>query len=118
MGIPASSERKALYRGIRIIDAIHPSREFAINDIGDVDRAKFLCFCNLPYAPVMRRDVWFGEVDQDIRVDKNRHPSLVNDRTSSAVIDEIGRAIVLTPVTNAHLVCRLLLYNKNNLSTP
>src|SRR3546814_15196282 len=86
MGIPASSERKALYRGIRIIDAIHPSREFAINDLGDVDRAKFLCFCNLPYAPVVRRDVWFGEVDQDIRVDKNRHPSLVNARTSSAVI--------------------------------
>src|SRR3546814_5422336 len=46
------------------------------------DRAKFLCFCNLPYAPVVRRDVWFGEVDQDIRVDKNRHPSLVNARTS------------------------------------
>src|SRR3546814_19219860 len=67
---------------------MHPSREFAINDIGDVDRAKFLCFCNLPYAPVVRRDVWFGEVDQDIRVDKNRHPSLVNARTSSAVIDE------------------------------
>src|SRR3546814_2747053 len=29
-------------------------------------------------------------------------------------MDEIGRAHVCTPVTNAHLVCRLLLeYNKN-----
>src|SRR3546814_1369538 len=27
---------------------------------------------------------------------------------------EIGRAHVCTPVTNAHLVCRLLLENKNN----
>src|SRR3546814_6908571 len=27
---------------------------------------------------------------------------------------EIGRAHVLTPVTNAHLVCRLLLEKKNN----
>src|SRR3546814_4351380 len=28
--------------------------------------------------------------------------------------DEIGRAHVCTPVTNAHLVCRLLLENKKN----
>src|SRR3546814_7543593 len=27
--------------------------------------------------------------------------------------DEIGRAHVSTPVTNAHLVCRILLYKKN-----
>src|SRR3546814_4782341 len=33
-------------------------------------------------------------------------------RTSYAD-DEIGRAHVLTPVTNAHLVCRLLLEKKN-----
>src|SRR3546814_2327335 len=29
--------------------------------------------------------------------------------------EEIGRAHVCTPVTNAHLVCRLLLENKNNI---
>src|SRR3546814_4026198 len=33
--------------------------------------------------------------------------------TSSVVIYEIGRAHVCTPVTNAHLVCRLLLEKKN-----
>src|SRR3546814_12761119 len=31
--------------------------------------------------------------------------------------EEIGRAHVLTPVTNAHLVCRLLLEKKNYNST-
>src|SRR3546814_10474256 len=31
---------------------------------------------------------------------------------------EIGRAHVRTPVTNAHLVCRLLLEKKNNNHTP
>src|SRR3546814_1548492 len=30
---------------------------------------------------------------------------------------EIGRAHVLTPVTNAHLVCRRLLEKKNNIQT-
>src|SRR3546814_1483666 len=30
---------------------------------------------------------------------------------------EIGRAHVCTPVTNAHLVCRLLLESKNNITT-
>src|SRR3546814_2456667 len=32
--------------------------------------------------------------------------------------DEIGRAHVRTPVTNAHLVCRLLLEKKNNTILP
>src|SRR3546814_7940303 len=31
--------------------------------------------------------------------------------------DQIGRAHVLTPVTNAHLVCRLLLEKKNKRQT-
>src|SRR3546814_5307664 len=31
--------------------------------------------------------------------------------------DKIGRAHVRTPVTNAHLVCRLLLEKKNNSDT-
>src|SRR3546814_1062473 len=34
-------------------------------------------------------------------------------RIVSVVRGEIGRAHVLTPVTNAHLVCRLLLEKKN-----
>src|SRR3546814_7287409 len=33
---------------------------------------------------------------------------------ATTVIDEIGRAHVCTPVTNAHLVCRLLLAKKNS----
>src|SRR3546814_1355515 len=36
---------------------------------------------------------------------------------SAAVIDKIGRAHVRTPVTNAHLVCHLLLEKKNPQST-
>src|SRR3546814_8656379 len=32
----------------------------------------------------------------------------------SQLITKIGRAHVLTPVTNAHLVCRFLLYQKKN----
>src|SRR3546814_7586764 len=32
--------------------------------------------------------------------------------TQNSVVDEIGRAHVCTPVTNAHLVCRLLLDKK------
>src|SRR3546814_3838203 len=35
---------------------------------------------------------------------------------AAANLAEIGRAHVLTPVTNAHLVCRLLLETKNTLS--
>src|SRR3546814_3233513 len=33
----------------------------------------------------------------------------------SAVTEQIGRAHVCTPVTNAHLVCRLLLEKKNKI---
>src|SRR3546814_3694758 len=35
-----------------------------------------------------------------------------HDRLTGLVVDEIGRAHVRTPVTNAHLVCRLLLETK------
>src|SRR3546814_10104845 len=36
-------------------------------------------------------------------------------RALEPVVAEIGRAHVSTPVTNAHLVCRLLLENKNTI---
>src|SRR3546814_2054393 len=39
-------------------------------------------------------------------------PAIVASHTSRCV-GEIGRAHVLTPVTNAHLVCRFLLEKKN-----
>src|SRR3546814_3169520 len=40
-------------------------------------------------------------------------PSLVFQVVAAFMV-EIGRAHVCTPVTNAHLVCRLLLENKKN----
>src|SRR3546814_3240186 len=42
-------------------------------------------------------------------------PTLILD--NGTVIDEIGRAHVCTPVTNANLVCRLLIEKKKNNST-
>src|SRR3546814_4637081 len=36
----------------------------------------------------------------------------------ACMVEEIGRAHVLTPVTNAHLVCRLLRVNKNIPTQP
>src|SRR3546814_8058869 len=41
-------------------------------------------------------------------------PDLVTDQTSAH--DQIGRAHVGTPVTNAHLVCRLLLEKKKRIT--
>src|SRR3546814_8572776 len=43
-----------------------------------------------------------------------RHYGLL-DKLDAAV--QIGRAHVCTPVTNAHLVCRLLLEKKKNIKT-
>src|SRR3546814_9125457 len=40
------------------------------------------------------------------------------DMTFQSGSRKIGRAHVLTPVTNAHLVCRLLLEKKKQISTP
>src|SRR3546814_10529606 len=40
-------------------------------------------------------------------------PKLTVTGSGSQRVCEIGRAHVLTPVTNAHLVCRLLLEKKN-----
>src|SRR3546814_1007249 len=37
--------------------------------------------------------------------------------TLQSLREQIGRAHVRTPVTNAHLVCRLLLENKNKIHT-
>src|SRR3546814_6872363 len=40
-----------------------------------------------------------------------------NGRVEGVLVREIGRAHVCTPVTNAHLVCRLLLDTKNNTNS-
>src|SRR3546814_1389988 len=40
-------------------------------------------------------------------------PAALVDRPAAIDVGEIGRAHVWTPVTNAHLVCRLLLEKKN-----
>src|SRR3546814_8378450 len=43
--------------------------------------------------------------------------SALVSKMKAAGIDQIGRAHVCTPVTNAHLVCRLLLEKKKNITT-
>src|SRR3546814_8620820 len=48
------------------------------------------------------------------RLNAMRLPSLSTRPASSEAFDKIGRAHVSTPVTNAHLVCRLLLEKKKN----
>src|SRR3546814_2672313 len=46
---------------------------------------------------------------------RGHHPALHADREPGRhEVQEIGRAHVCTTVTNAHLVCRLLLEKKNN----
>src|SRR3546814_3551336 len=45
------------------------------------------------------------------------HLAIVTAHDNIPSVDQIGRAHVWTPVTNAHLVCRLLLEKKNN-TTP
>src|SRR3546814_7615719 len=56
----------------------------------------------------------FGAAVWDVSADK--HGSVADFAFEAGVIptfcDEIGRAHVCTPVTNAHLVCRLLLEKK------
>src|SRR3546814_8980319 len=46
------------------------------------------------------------------RIQLRRMAEWTRARTANATILQIGRAHVLTPVTNAHLVCRLLLAKK------
>src|SRR3546814_3878759 len=55
-------------------------------------------------------------VDTDLEtrllVDLERNLEIVIEDVGGAIADEIGRAHVCTPVTNAHLVCRILLEKK------
>src|SRR3546814_5302252 len=51
-----------------------------------------------------------GGAVQDAAIDE------LADRLATRLGREIGRAHVGTPVTNAHLVCRLLLAQKNTLA--
>src|SRR3546814_9168988 len=52
-----------------------------------------------------------GEKVEEIEGDNTVEGDIENDPDAAG--GEIGRAHVLTPVTNAHLVCRLLLEKKN-----
>src|SRR3546814_6693224 len=46
-------------------------------------------------------------------------PWIISAPRNSAIVAQIGRAHVCTPVTNAHLVCRLLLEKtKTHTNTP
>src|SRR3546814_6493611 len=51
------------------------------------------------------------------RMDQARATARVSDAQRLPQISEIGRAHVRTPVTHAHLVCRLLLAKKKNTHT-
>src|SRR3546814_8693304 len=61
---------------------------------------------------VRLRSCWRGAGRQRMRVGGSRSPS--RPIIAGARSMEIGRAHVWTPVTNAHLVCRLLLEKKKN----
>src|SRR3546814_7644320 len=52
--------------------------------------------------------------EADVETEVVRTVDGVTTEASDAATLEIGRAHVCTPVTNAHLVCRLLLEKKNN----
>src|SRR3546814_10098106 len=62
-------------------------------------------------APVARPDRARLGAAERIR-DAAARPGAVGGRADARRPGEIGRAHVCTPVTNAHLVCRLLLENK------
>src|SRR3546814_3815516 len=59
---------------------------------------------------VAASQVWILAGDTQVR---GKRPPHVADRFSNRKAAKIGRAHVLTPVTNAHLVYRLLLEKKN-----
>src|SRR3546814_17282946 len=56
-------------------------------------------------------DIILAVADRTDLVPAARHPCDVH-------VDEIGRAHVCTPVTNAHIVCRLLLEKKTTYIEP
>src|SRR3546814_3561581 len=75
----------------------------------------------------VRRGIGMGELRHlalgiaDIDVGGQQHAVARIEKTTVGewrdLADKIGRAHVLTPVTNAHLVCRLLLEKKKKLTT-
>src|SRR3546814_6713811 len=60
-----------------------------------------------------RNQITFDRVPLDKALDYTAEQADVTLRLH----EQIGRAHVLTPVTNAHLVCRLLLEKKNHKQT-
>src|SRR3546814_9328514 len=75
----------------------------------------------LPYTTLFRSIVELVSSYEPYALELAREKG-VEDRVTYRVADvldseEIGRAHVCTPVTNAHLVCRLLLEQKNKYHT-
>src|SRR3546814_5498755 len=69
-------------------------------------------------TPLTLGQEFSGYANQLYRAGRRIEPAIVNGTNrlaqgGTAVGTEIGRANVGTPVTNAHLVCRLLLEKKN-----
>src|SRR3546814_10377231 len=55
-----------------------------------------------------------GEIVHDLDIADARFERPETPGVSALIAGKIGRAHVCTPVTNAHLVCRLLLEQKKN----
>src|SRR3546814_7961366 len=71
-------------------------------------------FGRLPDASEMEEDM----LDLAAGVRRTSRLSCQIVLTDEGIAKQIGRAHVRTPVTNAHLVCRLLLENKKNIPQP
>src|SRR3546814_8066389 len=85
------------HRAHRVADILKPGR-----GRGQHNR------CNVPVAAQFKRQALIFEVDQERAI----VVATIGVATGDAA-GKIGRAHVWTPVTNAHLVCRLLLEKKN-----
>src|SRR3546814_5857429 len=68
------------------------------------------------HARVLRRrerlGLAVGALGETVLVEPRQRPARVRVELAFLFGQQIGRAHVLTPVTNAHLVCRLLLEKK------
>src|SRR3546814_10725977 len=64
-----------------------------------------LVICNSPESSLVR--------ESDLKLMTRAGPEIGVASTKAFTTQQIGRAHVCTPVTNAHLVCRLLLDKKN-----
>src|SRR3546814_2837180 len=104
-------DARQLYRSIRKILALPPATR--------------LFLCHDYKAPGRDRYVWETTVAEERATNIHLHDGIEEDafvamrnerdKTLQMPVLKIGRAHVRTPVTNAHLVCRLLLEKNTNI---